>query len=60
MTTDEQVQAFDDMAHKAIIARKSLDGVKFKGASSGAPFPSLIAIYGTPRTPRYGVFTKRA
>ncbi|MBQ7701766.1 MAG: hypothetical protein IJT54_05115 [Candidatus Methanomethylophilaceae archaeon] len=29
--------------------------VKFRGASTGAPFPSVIAIYGTPRTPRYGV-----
>lgn len=29
--------------------------VKFKGGRSAAPFPSLIAIWGTPRTPRYGV-----
>ena len=29
--------------------------VRFKGASTGAPFPSVIAIYNTPRTPRYGV-----
>lgn len=29
--------------------------VKFRGAATGAPFPSIIAIYNTPRTPRYGV-----
>lgn len=29
--------------------------VKFRGATVGAPFPSVIAIYNTPRTPRYGV-----
>ena len=29
--------------------------VKFRGASTGAPFPSVIAIWNTPRTPRYGV-----
>lgn len=29
--------------------------VKFRGATTGAPFPSVIAIYNTPRTPRYGV-----
>lgn len=31
--------------------------VKFGNAQSGAPFPSMIAIWGTPRTPRYGVIT---
>ena len=29
--------------------------IRFKGAASSAPFPSIIAIYNTPRTPRYGV-----
>ena len=29
--------------------------LKFQGAKSCAPFPSIIAIYNTPRTPRYGV-----
>ena len=29
--------------------------LRFRGATSGAPFPSIIAIYNTPRTPRYGV-----
>jgi len=29
--------------------------VRFRGASTGAPFPSIIAIYHTPRTPRYGI-----
>lgn len=31
--------------------------VKFGNAVSGAPFPSMIAIWGTPRTPRYGVIS---
>lgn len=31
--------------------------VKFGNATSGAPFPSMIAIWGTPRTPRYGVIS---
>lgn len=31
--------------------------VKFGNAQSGAPFPSMVAIWGTPRTPRYGVIS---
>lgn len=31
--------------------------VKFGNAQTGAPFPSMIAIWGTPRTPRYGVIS---
>ena len=30
--------------------------VKFGDSSQGAPFPSVIAIWNTPRTPRYGVY----
>lgn len=29
--------------------------VRFGGSPQGAPFPSIIVIWGTPRTPRYGV-----
>lgn len=30
--------------------------VKFGDGTQGAPFPSMIAIWNTPRTPRYGVY----
>ena len=29
--------------------------LRFKGAANSAPFPSIIVIWGTPKTPRYGV-----
>lgn len=29
--------------------------LRFSNSDSCAPFPSMIAIYNTPRTPRYGV-----
>lgn len=29
--------------------------LRFKGAVNSAPFPSIIVIWGTPKTPRYGV-----
>ena len=29
--------------------------VKFRGGGNSAPFPSLIAIFNTPRTPRYNI-----
>jgi site-specific DNA-methyltransferase (adenine-specific) len=29
--------------------------VKFGNSQQGAPFPSIVVIWNTPRTPRYGV-----